>query len=146
MIVSTVHTDIDMFIYSQPSLEHVEGEPWFVMGTQRYLPRLFCQGRADLPDCKSKESPICYGLHAGQLVVHAHCYLHRPSLVPFGHRIPLAPQYLLKLKSAEAIALASHLFISSISAQTPGELPVHVTPAACEVCIGMHAHLVSKFV
>ena len=47
--------------------------------------------------------------YAGQLLVHAHCYLYRPSLVPFGHRIPLAPQYLLKLKSAEAIALASPL-------------------------------------
>lgn len=39
--------------------------------------------------------------------MHSHCYLHRPHLVPFGHRIPIAPQYLLKLKSAAAIALVS---------------------------------------
>ena len=26
-IVSTIHTDIEMFIYSQPSLEVMEGEP-----------------------------------------------------------------------------------------------------------------------
>jgi hypothetical protein len=43
---------------------------------------------------------------AGGLVVHAHCYLHRPSLVPFGHRIPVAPHYLLKLKSGDAIRQA----------------------------------------
>lgn len=43
---------------------------------------------------------------AGGLVVHAHCYLHRPSLVPFGHRIPVAPHYLLKLKSDDAIRQA----------------------------------------
>ncbi|KAK9840597.1 hypothetical protein WJX81_003517 [Elliptochloris bilobata] len=42
----------------------------------------------------------------GCLLVHAHCYLHRPSLVPFGHRIPVAPHYLLKLKSCDAIRLA----------------------------------------
>ena len=43
-------------------------------------------------------------LVAGELLVHAHCYLYRPSLVPFGHRIPIAPHYFLKLKSAEALA------------------------------------------
>ena len=37
--------------------------------------------------------------------MHAHCYLHRPSLVPFGHRIPVAPHYLLKLKSCDAIRM-----------------------------------------
>lgn len=35
--------------------------------------------------------------------MHAHCYLHRPNLVPFGHRLPYAPHYFLKLKSAEAL-------------------------------------------
>ena len=44
--------------------------------------------------------------------MHAHCYLHRPHLVPFGHRFPVAPQYLLKLKSAAAIALVSATSIS----------------------------------
>ncbi len=38
-------------------------------------------------------------------LMHVHCYLHRPNLVPFGHRFPVAPQYILKLKSAEALAL-----------------------------------------
>ena len=28
-----------------------------------------------------------------------------PSLVPFGHRIPVAPHYLLKLKSCDAIRM-----------------------------------------
>ena len=37
--------------------------------------------------------------------MHAHCYLHRPSLLPFGHRIPVAPHYLLKLKSCDAIRM-----------------------------------------
>ena len=41
----------------------------------------------------------------GCLLVHAHCYLHRPSLVPFGHRIPVAPHYLLKLKSCDAVRM-----------------------------------------
>ena len=40
---------------------------------------------------------------AGELLVHAHCYLHRPNLVPFGHRLPYAPHYFLKLKSTEAL-------------------------------------------
>ena len=47
-------------------------------------------------------------LNAGELLVHAHCYLHRPNLVPFGHRLPCAPHYFLKLKSAEALVQVSH--------------------------------------
>ena len=35
--------------------------------------------------------------------MHAHCYLHRPNLIPFGHRLPYAPHYFLKLKSADAL-------------------------------------------
>ena len=46
----------------------------------------------------------------GGLLVHAHCYLHRPSLVPFGHRIPVAPHYFLKLKSPDAIRMVRHVF------------------------------------
>ena len=53
------------------------------------------------------------------LQVHAHCYLHRPNLVPFGHRFPVAPEYFLKLKSAEAVALVgpSLLYTTSCSIQ-----------------------------
>ena len=40
--------------------------------------------------------------------MHAHCYLHRPNLVPFGHRLPYAPHYFLKLKSAEALIQVRH--------------------------------------
>lgn len=42
---------------------------------------------------------------AGGVLVIVHCYLHRPSLVPFGHRIPVAPHYYLKLKSSDAICM-----------------------------------------
>lgn len=30
-------------------------------------------------------------------------FLHRPNLVPYGHRIPMAPLYFLKLKSADGL-------------------------------------------
>ena len=42
-------------------------------------------------------------LVAGEMLIHAHCYLYRPNLVPFGHRLPYAPHYFLKLKSADAL-------------------------------------------
>ncbi|KAK9918414.1 hypothetical protein WJX75_003983 [Coccomyxa subellipsoidea] len=71
-IVSSVHTDLDAFIRSQPTLQP------------------------------------CKGNDGASLVLHVHCYLYRPNLVPFGHRFPVAPQYFLKLKSAEAIALVCH--------------------------------------
>ncbi|KAK9792040.1 hypothetical protein WJX73_001274 [Symbiochloris irregularis] len=33
-------------------------------------------------------------------------YLYRPNLVPYGHRIPMAPHYILKIKSARGLAEA----------------------------------------
>ena len=43
------------------------------------------------------------GARAGVMV---QAFLHRPNLVPYGHRIAMAPQYFLKLKSAEGLRQA----------------------------------------
>lgn len=61
----------------------------------------------DLPFQEGDQScsVLCAGNDGASLVLHVHCYLYRPNLVPFGHRFAVAPQYFLKLKSAEAIAL-----------------------------------------
>ncbi|BDA47109.1 hypothetical protein COCOBI_09-5640 [Coccomyxa sp. Obi] len=74
-VISSVHTDVEAFIRSQPTLQLCKGD----------------------------------GSSSGAyLQIHAHCYLHRPNLVPFGHRFPVAPEYVLKLKSAEAITLVRY--------------------------------------
>ena len=83
--------------------------------------------------------------NAGQLLVHAHCYLHRPSLVPFGHRIPLAPQYLLKLKSAEAISQASHPLWQCPTRICPSTSFLQCVESSARLPQGMHAHPVSTF-
>ena len=69
-----------------------------------------CTGRAWCPSSMTPPSPPHvnrkFGSRdAGGVLVIVHCYLHRPSLVPFGHRIPVAPHYLLKLKSFDAICM-----------------------------------------
>ena len=62
--------------------------------------------------------------------MHAHCYLHRPSLVPFGHRIPVAPHYLLKLKACDAIRMVRPPWSSSgFGACHAGMLAVREGPA-----------------
>ncbi|CAL8471732.1 g11274 [Coccomyxa elongata] len=73
-VVSSVHTDVEAFIRSQPTLQL----------------------------CRDESSSGAY------LQLHAHCYLHRPNLVPFGHRFPVAPEYFLKLKSSDAVALVRY--------------------------------------
>lgn len=69
-----------------------------------------CTGRAWCPSSMTPPSPPHVNRKvgsrdAGGVLVIVHCYLHRPSLVPFGHRIPVAPHYLLKLKSSDAIRM-----------------------------------------
>ncbi|CAK0785220.1 hypothetical protein CVIRNUC_008426 [Coccomyxa viridis] len=83
-IAASVHTDIDMFTFSQPALEEGDGE----------------------------------------LLVHAHCYLHRPNLVPFGHRLPYAPHYFLKLKSAEALIQALDSYVPGAAVGQSGAATV----------------------
>ena len=112
-IAASVHTDIDMFVYSQPALEQGAGEPqickwYFPLPVQCSPARYIVLGSCLLlhATCMS-----CGFLIAGELLIHAHCYLHRPNLVPFGHRLPYAPHYFLKLKSADALVqvrLANH--------------------------------------
>jgi hypothetical protein len=148
-VAVSVHTDVTMFILSQPALLQGDGERppaqrerdgsrrCWSSGTLLPVPGcLYTGARGARPAACQTQLPsrisviISLTMHgkasmdrglgthghrqlptrrwrrAGGLVVHAHCYLHRPSLVPFGHRIPVAPHYLLKLKSDDAIRQA----------------------------------------
>jgi hypothetical protein len=109
-IAASVHTDINMFIYSQPTLEGGDGAPFTWQSALScssclifWLPRL---------QCLRHQISL---LTAGELLVHAHCYLHRPNLIPFGHRRPYAPHYFLKLKSADALVMVSAHYICQLT-------------------------------
>lgn len=64
----------------------------------------------------------------GSADVMVQAYLHRPNLVPYGHRIPMAPHYVLKIKSARGMAevrvmklTAAHICYSAKHQQLPVE-------------------------